>query len=181
MANDFPSAFPPTVRLPHTHDLLALHSRAAAFIDSLPSEIPGTEFHADFDFAAHDADLVSLLDVLGVFNDKGRYHDLDTVLGTASADTDWAARLNAMEWAFVTLDPRWQELPHDPHRIAARQSAFAVHLTYLVQRFVRAVGRLCARGHLGPEGKSNAVRLLKWAMLNDERLRAPVQILAESE
>ncbi|HEU6443514.1 MAG TPA: hypothetical protein VFL61_00495 [Gaiellaceae bacterium] len=116
-----------------------------------------------------------MLELLGAFGNKGRYHRLDELLGAAPTDPDsdpyrrWAA----FEFEVVQRQEGWLERVGAVERTADLHRDIAMYIAGRVDRFARAISRMWTLGALPDNARGYSGLLKPFLALRDEQLGAP--------
>jgi len=130
---------------------------------------------ADLRFVRSDPRLRELLDLLGAFGQRHRYHRLDEVLGkTVSVEDDPYRRWSAMEVSILQEHPEWVQLLEEDYGKAIAVIASAIAQT--IDRYTRALARMWLLGGLGESGRRHQPALSPFWRLDDDELGRPRRI-----
>ncbi|MXY10403.1 MAG: hypothetical protein F4Z00_00170 [Acidimicrobiaceae bacterium] len=129
----------------------------------------------DMDFLVADDHWREILDILSDLGSGGRYHDLDTMLDGESTWDSPLDRWKALEMAYLSADPKWQELMESDPAKFARQwyPALAAKQTETLQRAARAIARMWTLGPAQPHAQRLTGIIGRFLFIMDDDLRTP--------
>jgi hypothetical protein len=155
----------------YSHGLLGLTDDLIGLVENVGDYVRPQAAQDDLTFMRSDAELRTILTLLGDFGKAGRYQRLDEFLDPDSVDEiDPYRRWEELEFDVVQRQPGWFDRIQASLDTDELHRDAAIHIAGLIDRFARAVARMWTLGALPEDARRYSSLLGPFLGLRDGQL-----------